>query len=532
MLGDSKMSTLPAANTDAVEADLSNAKISSSRWVPASLLLAGIVALFARFRFDSFLAYYDDDLFYYLQIARNVVYHHQSTFDGTHLTNGYHPLWMLVSVALTMVASGKTIYIVVQLILLASFMCIYALSRAILSFYTENQLASQLAAAMIALQSLLLIRGAMEITLTIPLALGLCWYRLRPIFRWTSSKALGYGLLASLVVLSRLDSVIFVSALLLSECLNTRPLRLRDLLLRTGTLVAFALPIALYLIFNQFVFHTWMPVSGQAKQLRINHSLSVAPFYSWFLYFPGTLRLLIVYPAIATVLAASLALFLRGRERLCRDHLPVVASLLLFPFLHLLALSISSDWPLWSWYLYPLVLAMEGSLLVFFSREPSRELLNNRTLRRALSVAAGLGICAFAIVEAHRTQVSNRCYIYGKDVAGFAQTHSGVFAMGDASGTAAYLMNRPLIKLEGLVMDQAYLENIRRQRSLNKVLVDYGVRYYISPNPTLTDGCYHTIEPAQAGRDAPHMQGTFCMRPIAVFQNGPDILDIFDLRPH
>jgi hypothetical protein len=174
---------------------------------------------------------------------------------------------------------------------------------------------------------------------------------------------------------------------------------------------------------------------------------------------------------------------------------------------------------------------MEGSLLVFFSREPSGELLSDGRLRRSLPVAAALVIFAFAIVEARRTQVTNRCYTYGKAVAGFAQTHNGVFAMGDASGTAAYLINRPLIQLEGLVMDQAYLENIRRKRNLNEVLMDYGVRYYVSPNPIFTDGCYRTVEPAQAGRDAPHMRGTFCMKPIAVFQNGHDSLDIFDLQP-
>jgi hypothetical protein len=38
-----------------------------------------------------------DDAFYYFGIARNVAAGHGSTFDGLNLTNGYHPLWMLLA---------------------------------------------------------------------------------------------------------------------------------------------------------------------------------------------------------------------------------------------------------------------------------------------------------------------------------------------------------------------------------------------------------------------------------------------------
>ena len=36
-----------------------------------------------------------DDAFYYFEIARNITQGLGSTFDGTNLTNGYHPLWLL-----------------------------------------------------------------------------------------------------------------------------------------------------------------------------------------------------------------------------------------------------------------------------------------------------------------------------------------------------------------------------------------------------------------------------------------------------
>jgi len=43
--------------------------------------------------------YSNDDAFFYYQVARNVIEGHGFTFDGINLTNGYHPLWMLVCIA-------------------------------------------------------------------------------------------------------------------------------------------------------------------------------------------------------------------------------------------------------------------------------------------------------------------------------------------------------------------------------------------------------------------------------------------------
>lgn len=40
-----------------------------------------------------------DDAYYYFQLGRQAASGHGSTFDGVHLTNGYHPLWMWVNTA-------------------------------------------------------------------------------------------------------------------------------------------------------------------------------------------------------------------------------------------------------------------------------------------------------------------------------------------------------------------------------------------------------------------------------------------------
>jgi hypothetical protein len=90
-------------------------------------------------------------------------------------------------------------------------------------------------------------------------------------------------------------------------------------------------------------------------------------------------------------------------------------------------------------------------------------------------------------------------------------------------------LHEPLIQLVGLVIDKAFLANIRAERPLAEVLHEYGVRYYIATNSVESHGCWLTSEPLVAGPDAPHMRGTFCMKPVAEFPHSGYNAVIFDL---
>src|SRR5688500_4736879 len=49
---------------------------------------------------DRYLMQPMDDFYYYLIPAQNIVEHGLSSFDGSTVTNGYHPLWMMCMVVL------------------------------------------------------------------------------------------------------------------------------------------------------------------------------------------------------------------------------------------------------------------------------------------------------------------------------------------------------------------------------------------------------------------------------------------------
>jgi len=58
-----------------------------------------------------------DDAFYYFKIAQNIIEGFGSTFDGTNLANGYHPLWMVMILPLARFIKDPLIYLKSILIL-------------------------------------------------------------------------------------------------------------------------------------------------------------------------------------------------------------------------------------------------------------------------------------------------------------------------------------------------------------------------------------------------------------------------------
>ena len=101
--------------------------------------------------------------------------------------------------------------------------------------------------------------------------------------------------------------------------------------------------------------------------------------------------------------------------------------------------------------------------------------------------------------------------------------------MGDRAGLVGYLLPAPLVQTEGLMMDPAFLENIRRERDLLRVLREYGVRYYIATNPVPSGSCWLVREPAQGGPDVPVMPGRFCSQPVHSFSQNSFRTVVFDL---
>jgi hypothetical protein len=503
----------------------SNSKPVSTRWFErwALVLLSAIGLVDLGHRFLPKWAMpgaFDDDFFYYAQVARHLAQGAGSTFDGIHRTNGYHPLWLLCLTAFTWIGGGRFFFVLVTLATAVSLGSVFMLTLQILRRLGVSPAGQYVVAALITFQAELLLQGGMEVVLALPLLLLLLWVFLK------ATKLDGWfylrcGALASLCVLARLDSVLLVGLL---PVLGLRELRSLQRAIKAFFAFSAGLaPVWAYLWLNKIWFGSWMTVSAQAKELRLHHTPQFAPLLS--LVHPlTTVRLLVAIPGALCGVVLAGFLWKHGGELSARTR-AMLWTLALFPAVYFALLCVLSDWPLWYWYFYPLVLACLGcgAALSVWLRP---------TERTWVMLALGLTVVSVGYRAAYNRShppSKNPLFLAARDVASFAESHPGIYAMGDRGGTVAYLMNSPLIQLEGLMMDRAYLKRLQERPALDTMLREYGVRYYVSTDATLKDGCFTTREPLESGPDSAYMIGRMCRQPIAIFLHDGFVTRVFDV---
>ena len=245
-----------------------------------------------------------------------------------------------------------------------------------------------------------------------------------------------------------------------------------------------ALPIAAYAASNFLLFGSLAPISGRAKELRIHHTFTAVPV-KWLLFSLATLpRVLILAPTILLLALALGSLVTRGWKNLPSAYRPIAVALMTFPIIHILALSLTSDWPLFTWYIYSLILAEVGW-------RPGALRPGIRTaqvLRAGFSSRCGRGSARdYAPLRrrppsprktSRKSGLANLQRLDHQYPADSSSLTPGCMRQGDCfPGMPGYLLQYPVIQLEGLVMDASYLENIQRERNLNQVLQKYGVTY-------------------------------------------------------
>ena len=499
------------------------------------LALVALVTLFSRFFHPNLFGYFEDDFFYYAQVARNLATGDGSTFDGIHQTNGYHPLWMFVLVLLYKLFPGTAFFVAVQAVSVAAILAFFfGILRCVRYLLIPERLAP-LTALLLSLHALLLLRFGMEVTLALPLGIWTLATILDPSFAWIQRQTLQYGLLACATILARLDGVFLIASLLTAQLLTAlqsnaekppsspsarRRVRaqLQAKALRIGptALVLFALsffPFLAYLLFNFHHFHVLLPVSGLAKQLKPLLPPSLTTIQSLVLPFDRT-KAAFVYPALF-VITLGVFSFPRSRAYLPPRHRNLLVALFAFPILHLGSLSLLSDWTVWPWYFYSLVYAVLASAVLLLL--PLRNLAplspRWRVPIATLTLLIGayvLFLSAYSLFK--RPAKTSQLAVF---VADFARQHPGLYAMGDDAGSTAFRSGQPFLQLEGLMMDAPYIQVLRRRTPLADVLHRYHADYYVALQIERTGPCFLTHEPAQAGLHSPRLPGRICAQPLA-----------------
>jgi hypothetical protein len=422
-------------------------------------------------------------------------------------TNGYHPLWMMAVTLLRLIAGGTGIGFFALLFATLAACAMAATIQLALLFRRQSQTpaAAGFATLMFAVGCAGISRTGMEVALALPLSLA----HIAELDRGARSGSLRWrrlGILAALSILARVDMAILVAL--------TWAAVLPPLVKRTGTrhaLMALAPGGSLlfcYFTGNLIIFGSLLPISADAKALSYWPLFNVGVLRE--IFWPPHVGLLqwAVYPIPGwCVLAVGLAGLARWRG--LDGPARLVTAICVFPPVLYLTLALRSDWLLWFWYLYPVVLATPFALVW---------LLKRCELTGVTGTAAGTVIAALVMIADCKTEIADGHYVRGAAMAmlPFTASHPGRYAMGDRAGLTSFVTRRTMLQLEGIVGNQALLSRIRAGADLMQVLQDYNIDYYIATDVPSHGPCFAAREPkpAQAGPRSPALTAKCCATPL------------------
>lgn len=466
---------------------------------------------------ESLTTYFEDDAYYYLTIARNVVNEHKLTFDGSTVTNGFHPLW-LISVLPAYALSEDNISamrivgsISVVLMVIAGLMALNFIRKRYTIFITITC-------------TLILLRyvrdfGAMSMETSI--LLPLCIAALSLLNKLNRTEGYGryllLGVLLSLIMLARLDAVmlciLMVIAAMMKVKANSSVRTGKSLILIVGPPIFVGIS---YLIANLVFFNTMMPVSGSMKSaffsfnqlfasqlFLLSDPLGVRSPWGLYLFF---LIIVIVGGFIKSYI------YLHDNNRYCNLWKSSSAfSVSIFLILFVLIYLFFSNWRLWSWYSYPAVLftvfclpqvlKWTGHRIKKSFKLPSRIFLKNDKL--ALLAGIGLMVCSVVWGLNYRKDVSEDFRCLNRRIAlqlNMEMNSDAIIAMGDRSGSFAYFFNGHVLQIEGLVGSSELVDSIETG-CLENYLSNYNVDYiltYTGPVGVSDYGEWGLLVPDQA----------------------------------
>jgi len=416
----------------------------------------------------------EDDAYYYLIIARNIAATGTSTFDQQSLTNGYHPLWLALLVMQDLTI-GPSLFVTLALegLLLAAgaYFCL----RGQTHIPTLLQVAFTIGFGVLIGHFSL---DGMEVSLMVfcvgLFAVALHWARDGGVWRY-----LALGLATAACVGARIDCAFFVL-----PALAVAPLS------RKGRAQAFAVVAAfgaIYAACNLAVFGAIMPVSSTVKSLgglQINRPLLVELLHGLDLKTHSAFFLLTLL-----ALAISPGFIVLSKPGTMGRTFALASSI--GGAIYLVKLFFLSSWVIWPWYNFAILFPMLAGLYTLSSRVESGErwlsarIGGERSRRAVFTVSiAGLVLVLFgaaaAVARPHRRH-NEFASINHLAIQRYGAVLGGArVAMGDRAGSFAMEYAGPVVQLEGLVNDTAYLKALKGGEDLRGLLCRRGVRYVLA----------------------------------------------------
>ncbi|MEY3310691.1 MAG: hypothetical protein RL348_9, partial [Bacteroidota bacterium] len=217
--------------------------------------------------------------------------------------------------------------------------------------------------------------------------------------------------------------------------------------------------LASYLFINALSFQSIIPISGLAKGLTIYPFILSFHFWQDFFYHPFELSLYFI-----TIITFIVSLNKK------RDL--IVQSMLFSIIVYFIVISARSDWALFDWYFYPLILVIP-SIILMFNNEVHKLYLKQFILY-TLMIIIGLWSIKYMhrVHNALSSESSN--YTHAHSIHKWlVKNNINIAAMGDRSGLTGYIHNGTIINLEGLVSNRILIDSIHAQAELQATLKEF-----------------------------------------------------------
>lgn len=424
----------------------------------------GIISLIALHTVPPFLrpgAFFQDDSYFYLQIASNIAGGAGSTFNGITPTNGYHPLWMAGAVLAAFLADGDkslTLQIAVVMQILLALAAALLFKRLLGMMGLEYGFVGLAAVATYLLGTGIYGSEAHLNALMLTAGMISLWRSLSDDRRWLWFTT---GAIFGLAILARLDNVFIVAALggfgVMHDRRSGAPPATRAL----AACIGVALMLLPYLAYNAMEYGHLMPISGAIK--------STFPVFD---FDPNRLGKMGKLAAPFGVVALFIGQFLDD----CDRRRVLWRGLGIGVIVHAIyVVGFTDHYTFWAWYYASGVLAA-ALVATFFPQWIATRLNLARTvpvrgLVIVVTIVVLLGSVARASLKAFnplqlgpmRVDVAFNQYRWPEEFGSWMKAHlpaeSAVF-VADWPGALAYYSDRPIVPMDGLVNDFRYNDEL------------------------------------------------------------------------
>ncbi len=273
------------------------------------------------------------------------------------------------------------------------------------------------------------------------------------------------------------------------------------------------LPIVVYVISNIYFFDILVPISGMAKSV-----IEITSFHTELLtslFVMTKFKIMFIFFYVFTIFN-----FKKIKNASVNIKIFFYTAILSLP-IYYLQTSLRSDWPIWHWYWYPFIISffMMGPVLDYiFSKFEIKlpKIIQNILFYMIIFYTVILFLNMFKAIHSY-----SPLHMAGMKISNFEKKNPGIYAMGDRAGIVGFLIKSPLVQLEGLVMDKKYLDLLEEKDSIEKVLNEYNVDYYIGTDlKKLQNDCYMIVEPVQSSGYSRQIKSELCWKEVLKFKIG------------